>query len=138
MDPPVSDQKAEHLEDAETESECEQALSTTLNVGGLSLVSKEDSAAALETGATANLARLRCLEQHNQLLGRRGSQWVSTNPSKVRFRLGDGRLGKVRHADIPVGIAGNDGGFTAFALDADIPALLREGAREELGGQLGF
>ena len=40
--------------------------------------------------------------------------------------------------DIPVGISGNEGKITAFALDADIPTLLRKGAGETLGGQLGF
>ena len=37
-----------------------------------------------------------------------------------------------------MGIAGIRGIFTAFALEAEIPALLREGAMEALGGQLDF
>ena len=54
----------------------------------------------------------------------------------MKFRSGDGRLGEVRQAaGIPVGIAGNRGRFTAFALGADISALLRKGAAEALGGQ---
>ena len=45
---------------------------------------------------------------------------------EARFRLGDGRLGEVRRAaDTPAGFAGRRGKFTAFALEADIPALLR-------------
>ena len=36
-----------------------------------------------------------------------------------------------------VGIAGFKKTLTAFALEADIPALLREGASGALGGQLG-
>ena len=40
--------------------------------------------------------------------------------------------------EIPVGVAGNTRMFTAFALEADIPALLRKGAAEALGGQLDF
>ena len=55
----------------------------------------------------------------------------------LRFR--DGCLGEVRHADdIPAGIAGNTGNFTASAPDAEIPALLRKGALVALGGQLDF
>ena len=47
--------------------------------------------------------------------------------------------GEVKHAaDIKVGVAGRRGAFTAFVLDADIPAVLREGALEALGGQLDF
>ena len=41
-------------------------------------------------------------------------------------------------ADTPVGISGCRRKFTAFALEAEIPALSREGATEALGGQLDF
>ena len=37
-----------------------------------------------------------------------------------------------------MGIAGNKGKFTAFLLEADIPASLRKGAAGALGGQLDF
>ena len=40
--------------------------------------------------------------------------------------------------DIPAGVAGGRGKCTASALEADIPALLRERASEPHGGQLGF
>ena len=43
-----------------------------------------------------------------------------------------------RAADTPAGVAESKGKFTAFALDADISALLRKGAAEALGGQLDF
>ena len=43
-----------------------------------------------------------------------------------------------RAADIKVGIASSKGAFTAFVLDAEIPALLRKGALEALGAQLDF
>ena len=44
-----------------------------------------------------------------------------------------------RHAaEIPAGVAGFSGKFTAFVVGADIPALLRKGAKEELGWQLDF
>ena len=45
--------------------------------------------------------------------------------------LGGGNRWEERHvhaADSPVEIAGKKGTFTAFALDADIPELLRKGA----------
>ena len=45
----------------------------------------------------------------------------------------------MRHAaDVPAGAAGNKGKCTAFVLEADMPALLRKGAVEALGGQLDF
>ena len=73
--------------------------------------------AALEIGATANLLRFSWLARHNRILERRGVRRVTTYPSWARFRFGGWRLGAVRHAaDIPVGIAGNKGMFTAFAL----------------------
>ena len=37
-----------------------------------------------------------------------------------------------------MGIAGNREMFTAFALEADIPALLRKGFMEALGGRFDF
>ena len=37
-----------------------------------------------------------------------------------------------------MGVAGRKGAFTAFVLDAGIPALLRKGALEALGAQLDF
>ena len=62
---------------------------------------------------------------------------MSTYPASARFRFGGGRPGEVRHAtDIPEGNAGKQGKFAASALDAETPALLREGAMEALGGQL--
>ena len=54
-------------------------------------------------------------------------------------QFGDGRIGEVRYAaDIVVGIAGRRGAFTAFVMDAEIPALLRKGALDALGAQLDF
>ena len=37
-----------------------------------------------------------------------------------------------------MGIAGNKGAFTAFALEGGIPPLLSKGAMEALGGQVDF
>ena len=53
-DPPVSFQKVEHLNGEETKSECEQPFSAKLDVGGLFMVSEEDSVAELDTGVKAN------------------------------------------------------------------------------------
>ena len=83
--------------------------------------------------------RFSWLARHNRILDRRGNPRVTTYPSQAGFCLGDGRHGQEHHAaDFPAGVAGHRGMFTAFALEADIPALLRKGAMEALGGQWGF
>ena len=57
----------------------------------------------------------------------------------ARFKCGDGRVGEVRHAaDIKVGSAGCRGAFMVFVSEAEMPALLREGALEALGGKPDF
>ena len=57
----------------------------------------------------------------------------------ARYKFGQGRAdGVKRAADIKVATAGRRGALTAFVLAADIPALLRKGALESLGGQLDF
>ena len=89
----------------------------------------EDSAVALETGATANLAYFRWLGNRNSLLEKRGFRRVSTFWACARYKFCDGRLGEVRFAaGNPVGLAGCRGTFAACALEADIPAVLRKGA----------
>ena len=139
METPVPPQTAGSIGDAETEGMCEQSFATSVEGGGLFLVSQEDTAVVSDTSATANLVCLSWLARRNRILGRREIPRVTTYPSQARFRFGDGRLGEVRHAaDIPVGIARSRRMLTASLLEADIPALLREGAAEELGGQLGF
>ena len=83
----------------------------------------------LDTSAAANLVCFRGLDRHIRILEREAYQRAPTYPP------GDGRPGVVRRAeDIPVGVAGSKCKFTAFVLDADIPALLRRGAPETLGG----
>ena len=135
VETPVSAQKADHIGDGDTEGESVQSFATTMDKGELFLVSQENSVALLDTGATANLAFSRWLARHNRILDRYGIERVFTCSSKATFRLGDRRLGEVRHeADIPVGGAGNKGAFTAFALDADISAVLRKGAMEDWAG----
>ena len=114
----------EHVNSEKAGSECEQAPSTTLDAGGLFLVSKEDSAGALDTGAAANLVCFRWLERRNQLLERRGYQRGTTYPSEARYHVVDGRLGELpQAADILARISGDHGKITAFLLDADTPAL---------------
>ena len=89
----------------------------------------------LDTGATANLVCFSWLARLNRILKRRGIPRAATHPSRARSRFGDGRLEEVRHAaDIPSGTDGNRGKIAAFVLEADIPALLRKGAMEALGG----
>ena len=103
------------------------------------MVSQGESAVELNTGATDILVCFRWLARRNRLFEKCGIQRAPTYPSTARFRFGDGRLGEVRHAvDILAGVAGKKGNFTAFVLEADIPALLRKGAMEKLGGQLDF
>ena len=97
---------------------------------------RNDSVVVLDTGATANLVCFRWLGHHNTLLEQQGLPRVPTYPAQARFKFGDGRTGDVCFAaDITVGIAGAKGTFTAFVLDADIPALLCKGALEALAGQ---
>ena len=58
-------------------------------------------------------------------MGKKGITKEAPYPSSARFKFGGGRVGGVKRAvDIKVGIAGRQGAFTAFALDAEIPALL--------------
>ena len=62
---------------------------------------------------------------------------VMPHPTAPRCKFGAGSVGEVMHAaDIKAVVAGRRGAFAAFALEPDIPALLRKGALEALGGQL--
>ena len=54
---------------------------------------KVGSVAVLETRATANIVCFGRLGRHNRILERRGIPRVTTYPSKVKFRFGDGSLG---------------------------------------------
>ena len=103
------------------------------------MLAESDSIAVSDTGAGPNLVCFSLLQPHNRILRREESPRVSTQLASARFRSGDGGLGEGRRAaDTPVGIAGNKGEFAAFALEADIPALLRKGALEARGGRLDF
>ena len=100
-----------------------------MDTGGLFLLAESAIVAVLRAGSAANLFCFRILGRHNRILRREGLSRVSTYPASARLKFGDGRLLEVRHAAyIPVGIAGNKGMFSAFALEADIPAVLRKGA----------
>ena len=119
------------------ENRDEQSFSTSLDSGCQLICMRNDSVVVLDTGATANLVCFRWLAHHNTLLEQQGISRVPTYPAQARFKFGDGRTGDVCFAaDITVGIAGAKGTFTAFVLDADIPALLCKGALEALAGQL--
>ena len=90
------------------------------------MVSRASSVVVLDTGATANLVCRAWVANHNLSLGRLGMEKVHLYPSAARFKFGDGRIGEVQYAaNISVGIAGRKGASTAFAMDAEIPALLR-------------
>ena len=113
-----------------------QSFSTTVDLRGQSLRTCEDSVVVLETGAAANMARFRRLGNRKFLLGEKGSSRISTYPARARYKIGDGRPGAVRSATgIALGNAARGGTPATFALEADIPALLREGALGALGGQ---
>ena len=73
------------------------------------------------------------------LLDRLGVSRADTYPACARFKLGDSRLGEVRcGAASPAEIAGGRGEFTALALGADVPTLLREGALQVFAGKYDF
>ena len=98
-----------------------------------------DSAAASGACATANLACLKCLGHRNFVSKKFGTPPAKPYPDRARFKLGNGRPGEVRYAaDFSFGLAAACGDFAASLIDADIPALLREGAPQSLGGQLAF
>ena len=132
METPVFPHKAESAGETETGD-------ATADAGDVFMAPQADSMVALDTGAAANLVCLSWLARHNRSLERREIPREPAHPSKARFRFRDGRHWEVRHAaGAPVGVAGNKGMFTAFALAAEIPALLRKGAMEDVGGQLDF
>ena len=63
---------------------------------------------------------------------------VSTYRTMARLKSGDGTIGEVGHAaDIKVGIAGRRGASTAFAPEAESPALLRKGGSRGTGRSIG-
>ena len=129
METPVFPQKAESVGGCETRRKCEQPFVITADAGDAFMVSQD-----------ANLVCFRWLARRNCFLGRRGiPRRPAANPSQARFRFGDGRLGGVRRAaDIPVGIAGNKGMYTARVPEGDTPELLRAGAAEAPGRQMDF
>ena len=96
-----------------------------MEIAGQFAVAPSDSVVVLDAGATANLVRFKWLGNRNSFLQEMGSPKLIPNPTMARFKVGDGSAGEVRHAaDIKVGIAGRKGAFTAFLLEADVPALL--------------
>ena len=117
----------------------EQSFSAAIDAGGQFSATQSESVAVLETGATANLVCYKWLDTHNLFSKRQGLEEAVSYPSNAGFKLGDGRIGEVKHAaDIRVGIAGCKGAFAAFVLGAAIPAFLSKGASEAWGAQLDF
>ena len=78
-----------------------------------------DCVVVLDTSAPANLTwRIR---RHTSISECWGVPRAETYPACARFKFGDGRLEEVHYAsEIPAGIAGGPGKFTAFKLEAEI------------------
>ena len=94
-----------------------------------------DTAVVLETGGAANCVCFMRLGRRISILERWGVRRTETYYARAHFEFGDSRLGEVRCAvEILAGTAGGRRKFTAFALEADIPALSRKGASEALVG----
>ena len=103
------------------------------------MVSNPDSVVVFDAGATANLICFKWLDNRHLFLQNLGFPKVMPYSTSARLKFGGGRVGEVRHAaDIKVGIAWRKIAFATFVLDADIPALMRKGALEALGGRLSF
>ena len=84
-----------------------------------------DSVVVVGTGAAGNLVSPMRPVRHYSISERWGAPRAGTYPARARSKFGDCRLGQVsRAADIPAGIAGGRGKFTAFGLEAENPALL--------------
>lgn len=82
-----------------------------------------------------NLVRVRRLGNLNQVSEKHGPPQLSAYPARTRLEFGGGRHGEARFtADLP-GSAGCRGELAASVTDAGIPAILRKGAVEALGGQ---
>ena len=139
IDPAPSACSESYPPEKKAEGHIEQSFSASPDSGCQLVCARDDSVVVLDTGATANLVCFRWLSRHNSPLEQKGFLRVLTYPAQARFKFGDGRTGNVCFAaDITEGTAGAKGALTAFALDADIPALLRKGALEALAGQLDF
>ena len=96
-----------------------------------------ESAAVLDTGATAALVCFKLLGHRKSVLEKREIPFTQPYPARAQFKFEGGRLGEARYeAGTPVRIARGLVNYSAFLLEADIPALLRKGASEVLGGQL--
>ena len=107
---------------------CEHPFSATPDADCQFVFEETGSAAVLAARATASVLCSRRSGRHNRISAQNEFPQLSTYPGCARFKFGDGRLGEVRcAADNPVGIAGTTGKLTAFATEADIPALLRRG-----------
>ena len=107
------------------------SFSATLEIGGQLVCVRDDSVVALDTGATTNFVRLKRLDNRDSYEQKMRPPKVIPLPTRARSIFGDGRVGEVRYAaDIKVGIAGCRGTFTALVFKAEIPALLRKGARD--------
>ena len=85
MESPRSAQEDGFPIEKETEINCEKSSSATLYLGDQFLCVGEDGVVAPETGAAANLGRLKRLGNHNLLLGKQGLPRKSTYPAMGAF-----------------------------------------------------
>ena len=85
----------------------------------------------LGTRAAANPARFRLLGNRKSRFEPQCLPGKSTYPACARYKFAQARCA----ACITVGIAGGGGALTAFAPGADVPAFLRRGLLQALGGQ---
>ena len=104
-------------------SNCDQAFSTILDLGGQFLAPDSDCVVALDIRAAANLVRNKWLGHRKKTLGRWGVPRPVAYPACARLTFNGGRLGDVRFAaDIPTRIAGSRGEFAASAPEPGIPS----------------
>ena len=114
-----------------------EVYTTSVSLGLLSGSSVSDSTVIIDTAASANLVGVKWLNNPNATLRSLGRPPAKHKEALASFRYGDGRVGDVHNAAvIPIAIAGYTGQFMAYAVDADIPALLGKQALETLGSLL--
>ena len=124
MELPVRAQKQVSPSQGDYEGTCEKSSPTKKDLVGQFTALDAECVVALDTGAAASPVCCKCLGRLNSILDRCGVPLPRTYPVDAGFQFVDGRLG----------IAGGRGEFTALALAADIPGLLRRGELGALGG----
>ena len=139
LESPVRVQGGKSSSQEDAGSNSGRSSSTTLALGGQFFVTDADSFVVSDTRDAANPLRFKWSRRHNEISGSWGLPRTESYPTCARLKFRGGRLGDVRcAADIPVGYAGNRGRFTASVREAALPAFVRVGALETLGGHSAF